>query len=143
VSVVALEVIDPAPFSVHNMVTFEDEAPLTLAVASDQMVALPPAEAVGGATNVSVLFEVAFAYPPFPVAVNVKVTFPVSPIPGAYVAAPTEVALAMEPLAVVIHKAPALLVALAAVPRLIDDAVWQLENADSATAVAGAKIVIL
>ena len=47
VSVVAPEVIVPAPFSVHEIVPFVAEAPLTVAVALEQMVCVPPAVAVG------------------------------------------------------------------------------------------------
>lgn len=44
---VAPAVMDPAPFSVHKMVPFVALAPLTVAVAFEQIVCVPPAVAVG------------------------------------------------------------------------------------------------
>jgi hypothetical protein len=85
----------PAPFSVHEMVPPLDDAPLTVAVPSGQIVWVPPAEAVGVTTPVPVndmvgelLFGdvlatviVAF-FRPIVVGVNVtlKVTVPPPPI---------------------------------------------------------------
>lgn len=59
VRVVDPAVIDPAPFSDHKMVPFEAVTPLTVAVPLEQMVWLPPAEAVGCASTVKILVLVA------------------------------------------------------------------------------------
>ena len=44
---VEFEVIEPAPFSVHNIVPLAEVAPLTIAEALEQIVCEPPAVAVG------------------------------------------------------------------------------------------------
>ncbi len=51
--VVAPEVIEPELFSVHKIVPFVDEAPLTVAVEFEQIVVLPPAEAVGNGSTIT------------------------------------------------------------------------------------------
>ena len=71
VSVVAPAVIVPAPFSVHRIVPFVAEAPLTVAVAFEQMVCVPPAVAVGGESTVKT---------PVLVAVPKRVTTEINPV---------------------------------------------------------------
>ena len=44
----------PAPFSVQEMVPFEAEAPLTVAVAFEQIVCDPPAVAIGKESTVKI-----------------------------------------------------------------------------------------
>jgi hypothetical protein len=48
--------MEPAPFSVHKIVPFDDVAPLTVADPLEQMVWLPPAVAVGVALTLKVTF---------------------------------------------------------------------------------------
>ena len=48
------EVIVPPPFSVHKIVPFDEEAPLIVAVPNGQILCVPPAEAVGCGTIVTV-----------------------------------------------------------------------------------------
>ncbi len=47
VKVVAPEVIEPAPFSVHKIVPLLDEAPETVTVSLEQIVEIPPDVAIG------------------------------------------------------------------------------------------------
>ncbi|MNQ83997.1 hypothetical protein D3C85_991140 [compost metagenome] len=54
VSVFTPAVIVPAPFSVHNMVPLVAVAPVTVAVALEQIVCDPPAAAVGNGFTVKV-----------------------------------------------------------------------------------------
>ena len=54
VSVVAPEVIEPAPFSVQAMVPFDELAPLIAAVPETHIVCVPPAIAVGCKLTVAV-----------------------------------------------------------------------------------------
>ena len=46
--------IVPAPFSVHKIVPFEELAPLTVAVALEQIVCVPPETAVGNGLTITV-----------------------------------------------------------------------------------------
>ena len=45
---------DPKPLCVHNTVPLEKDAPLTVAVSKEQIVWLPPDEAVGNGSSVTV-----------------------------------------------------------------------------------------
>ena len=47
-------VMEPAPFSVHMIVPFDALAPLTVAVAFEQIAWLPPADAVGNGLTLTV-----------------------------------------------------------------------------------------
>ena len=53
VNVVSFE-SDPEPLCVQRIVPFEELAPLTVAVPVSQIVAVPPAEAVGDAFTITV-----------------------------------------------------------------------------------------
>ncbi len=78
-------VIVPVPFDVHATLLWLvalDPAVIFTAPELEQVATAVPATAVGTAVIVSVLFDVAAAQVPFPLAVNVKVTLPVSPAPG-------------------------------------------------------------
>ena len=46
-------VIEPAPFSVHKIVPLAEVAPLTVAVALEQIVCVPPAVAVGNGLTIT------------------------------------------------------------------------------------------
>ena len=60
VNVVAPAVIDPAPFSVHRIVPFEAEAPLTVADPDEHITWLPPVVAAGNGFTV-IVAEVEYA----------------------------------------------------------------------------------
>ena len=70
--------IEPAPFSVQDIVPFDADAPLTTAVEFWQIVWLPPADAVGVLEIVRFLFETTFAQGVFPNAVSVSMTVPLA-----------------------------------------------------------------
>jgi hypothetical protein len=72
-------VIEPAPFSVHNIVPLAELAPLTVAVPLEQIVWLPPAVAVGRGLTLTVYVAVAAVHGLFDTVI-VKVTvLPASP----------------------------------------------------------------
>jgi hypothetical protein len=77
VSVVAPAVIEPAPSSVQSIVPFDELAPLTVAVAFEQIVCVPPADAIGNALTV-VVIPALVATQPF-----ASVTFTVTTCPVA------------------------------------------------------------
>jgi len=54
VKVVAPEVMEPVPLCVHKIVPLDELAPLTVAVAFEQMVWFPPAVAVGKGLTLTV-----------------------------------------------------------------------------------------
>lgn len=97
---------------------------------------LPPAVAVGWATIVSVLLEVAFAHGALPSEVKVNVTGPASLRPGVYVAKVIELALAIVPEPVCVHTIPELFVADDPAVMLTGPELKQVETAAPATAVA-------
>lgn len=57
VKVVAPAVIEPAPFSDQEIVPFDEVAPLTVAVALEQIVCVPPAVAVGNRFTIAFVVE--------------------------------------------------------------------------------------
>ena len=106
----------------------------------EHVVMAVPATAVGALEIFNVLVDTAFAQGALPVAVRVKVTVPVSPAPGVYVAVVSEEGLAIVPVPLEVHITPALLVAEDPVVMLT----VELEHAVTAvpaTAVAGALTV--
>ena len=79
---VAPAVILPAPFSVHRIVPFENEAPATVCVTFSHTSASDPALAVGLAVIVNAFVSTALAQLPL-LTVSVKVTVvPASPATG-------------------------------------------------------------
>ena len=50
--------MDPAPFSVQEIVPFVELAPFTVAVALEQMVCVPPAVAIGNGLTITVYVAV-------------------------------------------------------------------------------------
>ena len=77
----------------------------------EHVVTAVPATAVGALEIFKVLVDTAFAQGALPVAVRVKVTVPVSPAPGVYVAVVSEEGLAIVPVPSDDQMIPALLVA--------------------------------
>ena len=97
----------PAPFSVHAMVPLLDDAPLTVAVALEQIVWLPPAEAVGTPLIVIVLEEETLEHGALPVAVSVSVTVlpeRISAALGVYVANVSESSFEIVPDPLEVHN---------------------------------------
>lgn len=74
----APEMIEPAPSSVQEMMPFDADAPITVAVWFSQMTDSPPADAVGGAKNVRTFVSDTDAHGAFPNAVRVNSTLPAS-----------------------------------------------------------------
>ncbi len=76
----------PVPFDVDHVTPLWfvalDPAVIFTGAELEQVATAVPATAVGAAVIVSVLVDVAAAQVPFGLAVNVKVTLPVSPAPG-------------------------------------------------------------
>ena len=84
-SVLAPEVIEPAPLSVHAIIPLEEVAPLTVAVPFWQIVWLPPAVAVGEPFTITEYVAIAGVQGLLE-TVMVKVTvFPASPAAAVYV----------------------------------------------------------
>ena len=104
VKVVAPAVIEPAPFSVHNIVPLVEFAPLTMAVPFWQIVWLPPADAVGVALTFTVYVAVAAVHGLLE-TVMVKVTvLPASPAAGVYVGVKVVAPAVIEPAPFSVHK---------------------------------------
>ena len=66
----------PCPFSVQTIVPLDEDAPLTTAVPLEQIVWLPPADAVGAFTIVKVLLDTTLPHGALLVAVNLIVILP-------------------------------------------------------------------
>ena len=106
----------PVPFEVQVIpdvfVALEPVVIFTAPVFEQVLIAVETA--VAAELIVSNLVEVTVAQPPFPVAVNVKVTLPavVSAALGLYLAVVKEVAPVKVPVPLLVHKTPELLVEL-------------------------------
>ena len=100
--------------------------------------AIVPATAVGAAVRLSIFVDVALAQGPLPVAVSVRITEPVSPAPGVYVAVVNELAFVIVPAPLCVQLTALLLVADEPAVILIAPALLHAGAIVPATAVGAA-----
>ncbi len=105
---VAPDVIEPAPFSVHKIVPFEDKAPETITDSFEQIVEVPAEIAVGKGLTFTVWIAVAViagVHAIVLVTVIVKVTVvPASPAAAVYVGVKVVAPAVIEPAPFSVHK---------------------------------------